>query len=72
LPFCRSVWDYGCQHATYNVHLVRDLTFLSEEQQQSSKPTPKVTQRCTRWKSPTGKHSIRRCCFKEKPLSHVS
>ncbi len=35
LPFCGSVWDYGCQHATYNVHLVRDLTLLSEEQQQN-------------------------------------
>ena len=35
MPFCGSVWDYGCQHATYNVHLVRDLTFLSEEQQQN-------------------------------------
>jgi hypothetical protein len=81
LPFYRSVWAYGCQCATCNVHLVRDLTFLWEEQQQdcaqqtkdlllsmkaaSSKSTPRVTQCCNRWKSPTGKHNIRQCCFIE-------
>jgi transposase len=27
----RSYWAYACQHATCNVHLVRDLTFLAEE-----------------------------------------
>jgi len=27
----RSYWAYVCQHATCNVHLVRDLTFLAEE-----------------------------------------
>ena len=27
----RSYWAYACQHATCNVHLVRDLTYLSEE-----------------------------------------
>jgi transposase len=30
----RSYWAYGCQHATCNVHLLRDLTFLVEEHQQ--------------------------------------
>ena len=45
LSFCLGLWL--AEHATYDVHLVRDLPFLSEEQQQSSKPTPKVTQRCT-------------------------
>lgn len=30
----RSYWAYDCQHATCNVHLLRDLTFLWEEQQQ--------------------------------------
>jgi len=30
----RSYWAYGCQHATCNVHLLRDLTFLAEEQHQ--------------------------------------
>jgi transposase len=30
----RSYWAYACQHATCNVHLVRDLTFLAEEQHQ--------------------------------------
>jgi transposase len=30
----RSYWTYACQHATCNVHLLRDLTFLWEEQQQ--------------------------------------
>lgn len=30
----RSYWAYACQHATCNVHLLRDLTFLWEEQQQ--------------------------------------
>jgi transposase len=30
----RSYWAYGCQHAVCNVHLLRDLTFLFEEQQQ--------------------------------------
>jgi hypothetical protein len=30
----RCYWAYDCQHATCNVHLVRDLTFLWEEQQQ--------------------------------------
>jgi len=30
----RSYWAYDCQHATCNVHLLRDLTFLVEEQQQ--------------------------------------
>jgi transposase len=27
-----SYWRYGCQHALCNVHLLRDLTFLAEEQ----------------------------------------
>ena len=27
-----SYFRYGCQHATCNVHLLRDLTFLAEEQ----------------------------------------
>jgi transposase len=31
----RSYWAYPCQHATCNVHLLRDLTFLMEEQQQA-------------------------------------
>jgi transposase len=30
----RSYWAYACGHATCNVHLMRDLTFLFEEQQQ--------------------------------------
>jgi transposase len=30
----RSYWAYDCHHATCNVHLLRDLTFLAEEQQQ--------------------------------------
>lgn len=30
----RAYWAYECQHATCNVHLLRDLTFLAEEQQQ--------------------------------------
>jgi len=30
----RSYWAYPCQHATCNVHLLRDLTFLIEEHQQ--------------------------------------
>jgi transposase len=30
----RSYWRYTCQHATCNVHLLRDLTFLAEEQHQ--------------------------------------
>ncbi len=30
----RSYWAYPCQHATCNVQLLRDLTFLWEEQQQ--------------------------------------
>jgi transposase len=29
-----SYWAYDCQHAICNVHLLRDLTFLIEEQQQ--------------------------------------
>ena len=27
----RSYWAYACQHATCNVHFVRDLTYLAEE-----------------------------------------
>jgi transposase len=27
----RSYWAYDCQHATCNVHFLRDLTFLAEE-----------------------------------------
>jgi transposase len=30
----RSYWQYACQHATCNVHHLRDLTFLHEEQHQ--------------------------------------
>lgn len=30
----RSYWAYVCQHATCNVHLLRDLTFLIEEHHQ--------------------------------------
>lgn len=30
----RSSWAYACQHATCNVHLLRDLTFLIEEHRQ--------------------------------------
>jgi transposase len=30
----RSYWQYACQHALCNVHHLRDLTFLYEEQQQ--------------------------------------
>ena len=30
----RCYWAYDCQHATCNVHLLRDLTFLAEEQHQ--------------------------------------
>jgi transposase len=30
----RSYWAYDCQHATCNVHLLRDLTFLIEEHHQ--------------------------------------
>jgi transposase len=30
----RSYWAYACEHATCNVHLLRDLTFLIEEHQQ--------------------------------------
>src|SRR5258707_7681664 len=30
----RSYWQYPCQHALCNVHHLRDLTFLHEEQQQ--------------------------------------
>ena len=30
----RSYWHYACQHATCNVHHLRDLTFLHEEQHQ--------------------------------------
>jgi transposase len=30
----RSSWQYGCEHAYCNVHLLRDLTFLHEEQHQ--------------------------------------
>jgi transposase len=31
----RSYWQYACQHATCNVHHLRDLTFLHEEQHQA-------------------------------------
>jgi transposase len=31
----RSYWQYACQHALCNVHHLRDLTFLYEEQQQN-------------------------------------
>jgi transposase len=31
----RSYWQYGCQHALCNVHHLRELTFLYEEQQQA-------------------------------------
>jgi transposase len=30
----QSYWQYGCEHALCNVHHLRELTFLSEEQQQ--------------------------------------
>jgi transposase len=30
----RSYWQYACQHALCNVHHLRELTFLDEEQQQ--------------------------------------
>ncbi len=30
----QSYWQYGCDHALCNVHHLRELTFLSEEQQQ--------------------------------------
>jgi len=30
----RSYWQYACQHALCNVHHLRDLTFLDEEQHQ--------------------------------------
>ncbi len=30
----RSYWAYDCQHATCNVHVLRDLTFLAEDLQQ--------------------------------------
>jgi len=30
----RSYWAYDCQHATCNVHLLRDLTYLAEAQHQ--------------------------------------
>ncbi len=30
----QSYWRYGCEHALCNVHHLRELTFLSEEQQQ--------------------------------------
>jgi transposase len=31
----RSYWGYGCEHALCNVHLLRDLTFVEEEEQQA-------------------------------------
>ncbi len=31
----RSYWQYGCQHALCNVHHLRELTFLHEEQHQA-------------------------------------
>jgi transposase len=30
----RSYWRYGCQHATCNVHLLRDLSFVADEHHQ--------------------------------------
>ena len=30
----RSYWHFACQHALCNVHILRELTFLHEEQQQ--------------------------------------
>ncbi len=33
--FWKSYFDYGCDHALCNAHLLRELTFLWEEQQQT-------------------------------------
>jgi transposase len=84
----RCYWAYDCQHATCNVHLLRDLTFLAEEQHQdwaaqmkdlllSMKEAVEQARAegrsgCIRSKWPTGKRSIRPSCCRQKLLIHVN
>ena len=77
----RSYWTYACQHATCNVHLLRDLTFLAEELHQdwaaqmkdlllSMKEAVEHARAEGRaalhpWKWPTGRRSIRPSCCRQ-------